>query len=66
MAIKKYWDFADEGSVPADFTELEGGNGAVSIASDHLRIDNGGTASDDFTGTDFDPWNSAKWAVTSG
>lgn len=53
MAIKKYWDFADEASVPADFTELEGGSGAVSIASNHLRIDNGGVASGDYAAAVF-------------
>ena len=53
MAIKKYWDFADEASVPTDFTELEGGNGAVSINNGHLRIDNGGTASGDYAGAVF-------------
>ena len=53
MAIKKYWDFADEASVPTDFTELEGGNGAVSINNGHRRIDNGGTASGDYAGAVF-------------
>ena len=47
MAIKKYWNFTDEGSVPADFSEIEGGAGAVSIVDGHLRIDNGGVASGD-------------------
>ena len=48
MAIKEYWNFADEVSVPAEFTQLEGGNGEVSIVSDHLRIDSGGTDAGDY------------------
>lgn len=53
MAIKKYWNFADEVSVPADFTSVVGGAGAVSISSGHLRIDNGGTASGDYAAAVF-------------
>ncbi len=67
MAIKKYWDFADEGSVPADFTELEGGSGAVSIASNHLRVDNGGTASGDYACAVFDTaLNASAYTVIYG
>ncbi len=53
MPIKEYWNFADEGSVPAEFTEVEGGSGAVSITSNHLRIDIGGTASTDYAAAVF-------------
>ena len=53
MAVKKYWSFADESTVPSDFEEIEGGNGAVSINSDHLRITNGGTADGDYAAAVF-------------
>ena len=43
-----FYDFADEVSVPATFTTVAGGAGAVSINSNHLRIDNGGTAAGDY------------------
>ncbi len=67
MPIKEYWDFVDEGSVPAAFTELEGGSGAVSITSDHLRIDNGGTASGDYAAAVYQTkLDSAKLTIVYG
>ena len=67
MPIKEYWDFVDEGSVPAVFTELEGGSGAVSITGDHLRIDNGGTASGDYAAAVYQTkLDSAKLTIIYG
>jgi len=47
VSIKEFWDFADEAGVPAAFTSIVGGSGAVSISTDYLRCDTGGTSSGD-------------------
>ena len=48
MPIKSYYYFPDEVGIPSTFTEVEGGSGAVSLTSNHLRITNGGTTNGDY------------------